>query len=119
MRRIELRNVVHEYSAFAQSPAAGFLVASLVGFVVLALAGARWTVEQWLQARRLSRARELRLQRARRQSVVAQATGAQRNDAKPLAFRKRTTVAESEGERRLKAIGIDDGFHAWVEGQRR
>jgi hypothetical protein len=107
------------YSQFANSPHAGALVTAAVVFFTFAALTAIWVVDLVREIRRDARARELREQRARRQSGVVAATGAIRNDAKPLAFRKRATVAESEGERRLKAIGIDDGFHAWVEGQRR
>lgn len=102
------------YSAFANSPAAGYLVTAAVLCFTFALLGAIWTVEKWVKARRDSRARELRLQRARRQFPVAPATGPSGNHPQPLAFRRRTGVAQSEADRRIKAIGVTEEFHAWA-----
>ncbi len=106
-------------STFANSREAGYLVTAAVVLFMVAGLVAIWTVDRWVLAQRLSRARRLQAQRrALRQSALAAATRAERNHPRVVAGRFRTDLAKSEGDRRLKAIGVDDGFHQWAEKQR-
>lgn len=102
------------YSAFANSPAAGYLVAGAVLCFTFALLGAIWTLERWIQARRDGRARDLRLQRARRPRLITMAGRV-----------SGTAAAErgmASGAQRARAAGIDelviDDLTLWAERSR-
>lgn len=110
---------MNAYSAFANSPRAGYLVASLTLLGVAALLVGIWTIERWIKSQRDARAWALKTQRRQlRESRLAETAGPTGNHARVLAGRFRTRVAESEADRRLKAIGVDDGFHQWAERNR-
>lgn len=87
-------------SSFSASREAGQLVVVAVGLFTLALLVAIWTLGEWEKARRLSRARDLRLHRAHRKAVAHLAPGVRPAD--PASAR----VAGSA--QRARAAGVDE-----------
>lgn len=87
-------------SSFASSPDAGRLVVGLVGVLTMAVLVAIWTLDALDKARRLSRALELRRQRAERRRLEALA----------LHVSGRGTPARgmADGPQRARAAGVDE-----------
>lgn len=101
-------------STFATSQAAGSLVLALAVLGILAIVVAMWTVDRWREARRLTRARDLQLQRARRHRVSVMAP-----------FPTKSGAAQSglaSGAERARRAGVDemviDDLALWAQRSR-